>query len=194
MAIYDQKLRHWPVPDETFVVPSRYGKTHVIASGNHASPALVLLHPEAVGSLVWSSITPALSQQYRLYAPDTIGDMGRSQLDDPDRYPKKGRDYSAWLDDVYGQLDIATADVIGGSMGGWIAMHRAIEAPDRVRRCCAPRLTRDPSLGSPSKSSGLCQPSTAETAHFRQRAAAWLPLPATVGSSAWVGRSRRSRR
>ena len=38
MAIYGEALRHWPVPFETSFVASRYGKTHVIASGNPASP------------------------------------------------------------------------------------------------------------------------------------------------------------
>jgi hypothetical protein len=33
MAIYDEALRHLPVPFETFFMPTRYGKTHVIASG-----------------------------------------------------------------------------------------------------------------------------------------------------------------
>lgn len=83
---------------------------------------------------MWSSLTSSLSERYRIYEPDTIGDIGgRSELDDFGHYPKKGRDFSSWLDDVYGELDLTTADVIGGSMGGWIALHRAIEAPHRVR-------------------------------------------------------------
>jgi pimeloyl-ACP methyl ester carboxylesterase len=134
MAIYDEALRHWPVAFETFFVTMRYGKTHVIASGDPAAPPLVMTHPAAVGSFVWSSIIAPLSQQRRVYALDTIGDFGRSELADPDRYPKKGRHYSAWLDDVYGELGITQADVVAGSMGGWIAMNHAIYAPQRVRR------------------------------------------------------------
>jgi pimeloyl-ACP methyl ester carboxylesterase len=134
MAIYDEALRHWPVPFETFFVTTRYGKTHVIASGDPSSPPLVMTHPAAVGAFVWSSIIAPLSEKRRVYALDTIGDFGRSELADPDRYPKKGRDYSAWLDDVYEQLAITQADVVAGSMGGWIAMNHAIHAPDRVRR------------------------------------------------------------
>jgi pimeloyl-ACP methyl ester carboxylesterase len=134
MAIYDEALRQWPVPLSTFCVATRYGKTHVIASGDPASPPLVMIHPAAVGGFVWSSIIAPLSEKRRVYALDTIGDFGRSELADPDRYPKKGRDYSAWLDDVYDQLAITRADVVGGSMGGWIAMNLAIYAPERVRR------------------------------------------------------------
>ena len=134
MAIYDEALRQWPVPFETFFVETRYGKTHVIASGDPASPPLVMTHPAAVGAFVWSSIIAPLSERRRVYALDMIGDVGRSKLADPDRYPKKGRDYSAWLDDVYEKLEITRADVVSGSMGGWIAMSHAIHAPDRVRR------------------------------------------------------------
>jgi pimeloyl-ACP methyl ester carboxylesterase len=134
MAIYDEALRQWPVPFETFFVATRYGNTHVIASGDPATPPLVLIHPAAVGGFVWFSIVAPLSEKRRVYALDTIGDFGRSELADPERYPNKGRDYSAWLDDVYEQLEITRADVVAGSMGGWIAMNDAIYAPDRVRR------------------------------------------------------------
>jgi pimeloyl-ACP methyl ester carboxylesterase len=134
MAIYDEALRHWPVAFETIFVPTRYGKTHVIASGDPASPPLVMLHPAAVGSFVWSSIIAPLSERHRVYALDTIGDVGKSELTDPGRYPKKGREYTAWLDDVHERLDITRADVVAGSMGGWIAMNHAIYAPYRLRR------------------------------------------------------------
>ncbi|HLM21071.1 MAG TPA: hypothetical protein VK390_06045 [Propionibacteriaceae bacterium] len=58
MAIYDEALRRWPVPFETFFVPTRYGNTHVIACGDPASPPLLMLHLAAVGGFVWSSIMP----------------------------------------------------------------------------------------------------------------------------------------
>lgn len=76
MSVYDENRRQWPVPPETFFVATRYGKTHVIASGDPASPPVVLLF---------------------------------------DVYPKKGGDFSAWLGDLYAELGITRADVIGGS-------------------------------------------------------------------------------
>jgi pimeloyl-ACP methyl ester carboxylesterase len=134
MALYDEGLRRWPVPFETFFVDTRYGKTHVIACGDPASPPLVLTHPMGVGGFVWCSIIAALSQHRRAYALDTIGDVGKSELADAARYPKKGRDYSTWLDDVFIGLHLTTADIVAGSMGGWIAMNQAIHSPDHVRR------------------------------------------------------------
>jgi pimeloyl-ACP methyl ester carboxylesterase len=134
MAIYDEGLRHWPVAFETFFVDTRFGRTHVIASGDPASPPLLMTHPMGVDAFVWSSIIAPLSKHRRAYALDTIGDVGKSELTDPARYPKKGRDYSAWLDDVFTALEVSAADMVAGSMGGWIAMNHAIYAPDRVRR------------------------------------------------------------
>jgi pimeloyl-ACP methyl ester carboxylesterase len=134
MAIYDEALRRWPVPFETFFVPTRYGNTHVIACGDPASPPLLMLHLAAVGGFVWSSIIAPLSDKRRVYALDTIGDVGKSELTDPSRYPKTGREYTTWLEDVHERLNITRADVVAGSMGGWIAMNHAIYAPYRVRR------------------------------------------------------------
>ena len=112
MAIYDEGLRGWPVPFETSFVDTRYGRTHVIASGAPTSPPLVLLHPMGVGGFVWASIIAELSEGRRTYALDTIGDVGRSELADPDRYPKQGRDYSAWLDDAFAGIGLEAADVV----------------------------------------------------------------------------------
>jgi pimeloyl-ACP methyl ester carboxylesterase len=134
MTIYDDALCGWPVPFETLFVETGYGKTHVIADGDLAAPPVVMTHPMGVGGFVWSSIIERVSAHGRVYALDTIGDVGKSELADPDRYPKTGRDYSAWLDDVFAALGLATADMVAGSMGGWIAMNHAIYAPDRVRR------------------------------------------------------------
>ena len=88
IAIYDQRLAEWPVPFDAFFVNTRYGKTHVIASGARTSPPLLLTHPAGCGSFVWASIIAALSEAHRTYALDTIGELGRSRLDDHDRYPE----------------------------------------------------------------------------------------------------------
>lgn len=134
MAMYDERLRSWPVPFDTSFVSTRFGETHVITAGKSGAPELLMLAPMGVAGVVWSSIIGALSSKHRVYALDTIGDVGRSELLDPTHHPKNGREYSAWLDDVSAAIDISSPDIVGGSMGGWIAMHRAIEAPARVGR------------------------------------------------------------
>ncbi len=97
-----------------------------------AIPDLAILR--AGEHLVCQALGMALAGRCRIYAPDTIGDVGRSELDDFAVYPKKGGDFSAWLGDLCAELGIARADLIGGSMGGWIPMHHAISSPDSVRK------------------------------------------------------------
>ena len=134
VAMYDAKMAHWPVPYESFTVSTRFGSTHVTASGPQDAPPLVLVHAMGVTSTMWQPNVGALSREYRVYALDTIGDQGKSKLDSTEHYPKNGQGYSLWLVDVFNELGIEQADVIGASMGGWITMNHAIYAPERVRR------------------------------------------------------------
>ena len=44
LAAYDAAMKLWPVRYEELEVPSRFGTTHIIASGPKDAPPLVLLH------------------------------------------------------------------------------------------------------------------------------------------------------
>jgi len=132
--IDDVELDSWPVPHETFTVPTRYGETFIVASGPKDAPPLVLISAMGVNSAMWTPNVAELGRDHRTYALDTIGDLGKSALHNQDLYPKNGQAYSEWLVDVFDELGIEQADVIGASMGGWITMNHAIYAPERVRR------------------------------------------------------------
>lgn len=121
-------------PHETLTVPTRYGDTHVVASGPKDAPSIALLSAMGVTSTMWTPNLAALSRDFRVYALDTIGDQGRSALYKPDVYPRNGEAYSDWLADVFDELGIERADVIGSSYGGWITMNHAIHFPERVKR------------------------------------------------------------
>jgi hypothetical protein len=103
-----------------------------------------MTHPMEVGAFVWSSIIDVVSEHRRAYALDTIGDIGKSELSDPARYPKTGRGYSGWLDDAFTGLDVTSADIVTGSMGGWMAMNRARHAR-RPRAVYLPTTATNPS-------------------------------------------------
>ena len=130
-ASYDAALELWPVPFESLVVPTRLGTTHVIASGQPDAPPLVLLHMAAVSSTMWFPNVAALSRTYRVYAVDTLGDLGKSV---PSR-PRGNRSASAeWLLDALDALGVSEANLAGASYGGWLALNLALHAPERVRR------------------------------------------------------------
>ena len=44
MQAYQAILEKWPVPYQELTVPSRWGETHIIASGPEDAPPVVLLH------------------------------------------------------------------------------------------------------------------------------------------------------
>ena len=133
MSIYDKHLFQWPVPYESLNVSTRYGSTHIIISGPKDAPPIALLHGQGGTATMWLPNILALSRDYRVYAIDTIGDLGKSELDNLDKYPKNGQDYSDWLVDVFNKLSINQAFIIGESRGGWIAMNLSIYAPERVK-------------------------------------------------------------
>jgi hypothetical protein len=153
MAIYDEGLRHWPVLFETFFVDSRFGRTHVIASENPELPPLLMVHPMGVGGFVWSSIITPLSEHRRTYALDTIGDIGKSELADPARYPKNGRAYSAWLDDVYTALDVSTADIVAD---GWVDRDESRDLRARPAATAGP--ARSHGTGAVARHAGGARP------------------------------------
>ena len=128
-ALYRQALQRWPVPNRQFFVPTRQGDTFVIASGEPNETPIVLLHGSGTNSAVWMRDVAELTERYRVYAIDMIGEPGLSA---PSRPPLKSSAYAEWLDDVWTHLGLARASIIGVSLGGWLALDYAIRRPERV--------------------------------------------------------------
>jgi hypothetical protein len=78
MEIYDEKMADWPVPYRDVFLDTAYGKVHVSVSGPEDAPPLVLLHASGVASWSWKFNVEEFSDRYRLYAIDTVGDVGRA--------------------------------------------------------------------------------------------------------------------
>ena len=134
LEIYNAKLARWPVHYEEFDIPTSYGRAHVVAAGSPAAPPLIMLHMAACSSFIWTPVIAAIAGHYRAYAIDMIGDVNKSTLNDPRHYPKSGNALAAWLCEVADKLQVGKTDVIAGSYGGWLGMHYATYAPERVRR------------------------------------------------------------
>ena len=131
MAAYDAVLAKWPVAYEEITVPTRLGATHVIASGPADAPPLVLLHAMMATATVWRPNVEALSEHFRVYAVDTVGQGGRTVAS---RKIESRRDYADWLNDLFDGLGIARASIVGNSYGGFIALNQAAMAPERIDR------------------------------------------------------------
>lgn len=132
-AAYDDVLALWPVGTRQTTVPTPFGATHVNTCGPVDGPPLLLLPGGRATSLSWYANAADLSRTFRVHAVDLIGDPGRS-VPDPRRPPRTVADLNAWLDAVLDGLGAGETALAGHSYGGWIALHYALHAPDRVRR------------------------------------------------------------
>ena len=146
MAVYEATLAHWPVPYAQLDLPTRYGKTHILASGPQDAAPLVLLHGQLATATMWSGVIAQLSGDHRAYALDQIDDVGKSL---PTRVPASRADYAEWLLDVFDQLQLPQADVVGLSYGGFLALNFALAAPERVKRLIL-LCPGTPSFGPPT--------------------------------------------
>ena len=129
---YDRRAQRWPVPSETRMVATSYGETFVRVSGPADAPPLVLLHGTPANSLMWQPMVAALSTHHRVYAVDTIWDIGRSVYTRPLKGPM---DYLNWLDGLFTALAPPTAiHLMGMSHGGWLTGLYAARFPKRVAK------------------------------------------------------------
>jgi pimeloyl-ACP methyl ester carboxylesterase len=146
MAAYDAAIEAWPISYESLNIPTRFGPTHLIACGPAAGPPLILLHGQEASTTMWRYNIQALGQEFRVYALDTIGDIGRSR---PTRPPEDRADYAAWLMNVIDRLDISQVTLAGISYGGFLSVNFTIACPQRVKKTVllAPGI---PNFGPPT--------------------------------------------
>jgi pimeloyl-ACP methyl ester carboxylesterase len=134
MQMYDDKMAAWPVPYEDLSVDTAFGRAHVIVSGPEQAPPVLLLHASGVGGWSWLFNAEALSQDYRIFAIDTLGDAGKSELANVDQYPQNGQQQGQLVAEIADKLGVETAYVVGASEGGFIGSNYALYAPERVRK------------------------------------------------------------
>ncbi|WP_427922921.1 alpha/beta fold hydrolase [Streptomyces sp. cg40] len=135
-SAYDKVMAKWPDEREAVSVPTPFGETYVNVCGPVGGRPLVLL-PGGGGatSASWYAQAGELARSgHRVHAVDLIGFPGRS-VPAPGRRPRTVADLMTWLDAVFDGLGVTPAADLGGhSYGGWIALHYALHAPDRIRR------------------------------------------------------------
>ncbi|GED57562.1 alpha/beta hydrolase [Brevibacillus formosus] len=128
---YEESLALWPVHHETFYVPTRFGQTHIIASGPKNAPPLLLLHGVLFSSTMWYPNIAEWSSKYRTYAIDIIGDKNKSI---PVDLNGTRTGYADWLLEVFDNLGIKKAYLVGLSLGGLHVMNFVLRAAERVEK------------------------------------------------------------
>jgi len=130
-ALYDEALDGLGLGYESLTVGTRAGDTHVLAVGPEDAPPVVFLpggnflNPTC---LQWFS---PLASDHRLYAPDLVGQPGRSSQTRPS---PKGDGHAFWVEDVLDGLGLRRVPLLGLSYGAGLAIRTMGLAPERVSR------------------------------------------------------------
>ncbi len=87
-------------------------------------PAVVLLHGFPTSSVLWRDIGPALTDSFRVIAPDLLGYGGS---DKPEDAPQHARAQAGYVRELLGGLGIERFAVVGHDLGGAVAQLLALE-------------------------------------------------------------------
>lgn len=90
------RAKAWPVPAEERIVETSWGRTFMRISGPADAPPIVLLPGGGTNSLMWTPMVAGLAARHRVYAVDSIMDIG---LSTNTRRARNADDLSAWLDE-----------------------------------------------------------------------------------------------
>ena len=99
------------------------------ALGNKGTP-VILIHGLGASADIWMYNVEALAKQHQVYALDLVG-FGRSDKPGPSFSPF---DYTRFLDDFRTTLSIDRVSLIGQSLGGGVALHYALQFPQKVNK------------------------------------------------------------
>jgi pimeloyl-ACP methyl ester carboxylesterase len=114
------------------MVPTAFGDTHVLVSGEPDAAPVVLLHATGTSATGWLKNVGALTQHHRVFAVDLIGEAGRSRQT---ALLRDRHDCVTWVASLLDQLGLHQASFVGWSFGGWTTLAFLIAEPDRMARC-----------------------------------------------------------
>lgn len=115
--------RHWLQTD--------HGRLHYVDEGPRDAPVVLLLHGNPTWSFYYRTLIRALSDDYRLVAPDHLG-CGLS--DKPRGFSYRLHDHIENIERLVDQLALSDITLAVHDWGGAIGMGLAVEAPERFVR------------------------------------------------------------
>lgn len=131
LSLYDKAVAKLGLEFDKTTVDTRFGDTHIIITGPKEAPPLVILQGGNTVSPVTLSWFLPLTNEYRVYAPDTIGHPGKSSQN---RVSPADDSFGKWVVDILDCLSIERAAFIGPSYGAGIILRTAAFAPERISK------------------------------------------------------------
>lgn len=126
---YDHYLTSFHFEVEQNFVGTRFGETHVLVAGpQERKPLFIFQGGNCINPMTLSWFIPLLDQ-YRVYAPDTIGHPGYSS---ETRISAKDHSFAHWIQDMMDHFGIKHCAFIGPSYGAGIILRLATYMPEKI--------------------------------------------------------------
>ncbi|GAM15249.1 alpha/beta fold hydrolase [Mesobacillus selenatarsenatis] len=144
---YEEYLTHFDSLIGRDYVKTRFGSTHVLVMGKEDGKPLFIFQGGNCINPVTLSWFKGLLEEYRVYAPDTIGHPGYS---DETRISASDSSFAQWTADLLDHYKLEKCAFIGPSYGGGIILRIAAFMPERIQ-CAVLVAPAGISLGSKIK-------------------------------------------
>jgi pimeloyl-ACP methyl ester carboxylesterase len=105
-------------------------RTHVALAGPQDGPAVLLVHGWPQNWWAWRRVIPALSEHFRVIAPDLRGHGWTEATEHGYEKQQLADDLIAVLD----ELGVERTTWVGHDWGGWSGLLAALRAPGRIER------------------------------------------------------------
>jgi pimeloyl-ACP methyl ester carboxylesterase len=99
--------------------------------GGRGTETLALLHGTNDQAGTWSPVVPSLIERYRLLIPDLPGHGESAPSTGPLSIPQIAEGFAKLAESVTGDQPL---NIVGNSMGGWIALLYSLEHPQKVKK------------------------------------------------------------
>ena len=135
LIAYTALMATWQVDYESRFVSTDFGETYVVevnppGSGPQDSKPLVLI-PGGQGTAgMWGPVMPALSVRRRVLSLDLIDQVGHSR---PTRVLENPEEAAVWVAQTLDGLGLGQVNLMGNSIGSFIAAQFALTHPTRVQ-------------------------------------------------------------
>lgn len=152
--------------------------THLFEAGSPDAPPLLYLHGTFLGNL-WLDYHRALARQSHLFVPDTPG-FGLTPRPD---WMRDMSDYILYFRDLLDTLGLEKVDIVGHSLGGWMAAEIAVWYPERVNKLVLSNAAGIRVKGTPIPHLLAMHPEELMAACFDDLAAAAPLMPTEVNEA-----------
>lgn len=147
LALYDAQLEKLGAPFRDIYVDTRFGKTHVVETGNMEGKPLLLLHGGNATTAYNLLSFQFLFADFHIYAADIIGHPGKSA---EVCLSPQSDDYGFWLGDVISALGFNAMRCCAGSFGAGVLAKAIRAVPEKIEKAVliVPSGIRNAAAGS----------------------------------------------